>query len=97
MGSMVSAAGAPRRWRRIREEWHRRLPLPCGQCGEPVSPGEPWSLGHMLPRAAGGGDEAGNLWPEHRRCSDRSGARLGGLRAAERRGGARTLPPSREW
>lgn len=65
MGSMVTPAGAPRAWRRIWEEWHRRLPLPCGQCGEPVSPGEPWSLGHRMPRAAGGGDEAGNLWPEH--------------------------------
>lgn len=85
---------------RLRAQWEPRFPLPCGQCGGLIQPGEPWTLGHRVPRSAGGTDEPGNLWPEHRRCSDSSGGRLGAAAAAARRAeapGAVALPPSREW
>lgn len=90
MGSMVTADGAPRAWRRLRAQWAKRLPLPCGQCGNLVMPGEPWALGHIIARCDGGDDSEANLWPEHARCSSWSGGQLGGARS--RLGGADSDP-----
>lgn len=96
-GSALKPAGGSREWGRIRARWAGRLPVPCGQCGGMVTPDQPWSLGHRVPRSHGGTDEEGNLWPEHRGCSDRSGGREGRAAQLAAVPASRDLPPSREW
>lgn len=52
------------------------LPMPCGQCGEPVDPddAEPWIVGHKIARSV----DPSQMWvvsnwqPEHKSCSERS-------------------------
>jgi len=31
-------------WRRRRQRWQARLPVPCLRCGQPIRPGDPWDL-----------------------------------------------------
>jgi hypothetical protein len=51
------------------------LPAPCGRCGIPVQPGEPWVLGHRIPRAIRPDLtwDPTNWQHEHRRCSEGTG------------------------
>ena len=43
----------------------------CWLCGTPGAD----SIDHVVPRAAGGGDDLANLRPAHRRCNSRRGVR----------------------
>ena len=63
-----------------------RLPAPCGQCGQTVTPGQRWVVGHKIARTVRPEltwDPA-NWQPEHRECSDRSGAAAVAARDAVR-------------
>ena len=90
MSSALNGDGSSRAWRKLRAAYAATLPCACWRCGEMIEAGSPWHLGHVVDRAAGGGDE--RLAPEHASCSSRAGARLAVRR---RRWGA--LPPSRDW
>lgn len=62
----------------------------CRKCNEPILPGQPWDLGHLLDQATHG-PNTHNLEPEHRgQCNRAAGARLRWQRT-------QPLPPSRRW
>lgn len=61
------------------------LPCPCWRCGRIITPEMPWVAGHIVSRHDGGTDDPHNLRPEHRRCSDSSGGRVGGRITAARK------------
>jgi len=80
-----------------RAAWAARLPVLCAKCGLPVLPTQRWHLGHQRDRALGGTDDPGNIWPEHGRCNESAGGRLG---QAMRRPSRRPVPPDvrrRAW
>ena len=89
--SALTARGSTTRWTKLRALWAQQLPLPCGRCGQPVHPGEPWDLDHLVPRSAGGGDETAR--PSHRRCN----LRAGGVRKVTAFKGKPALDTSRTW
>lgn len=60
------------RHRRTREAWVRRVAsgsVKCARCGEPISPREPWDLGHV------DGSDHAYQGPEHSSCNRAAGAR----------------------
>ena len=68
--------GSTRAWRRRRAQWQQlvdRGDAVCWRCGHPILPGQPWDLGHLTDRAAGGQDR--DTAPEHRGCNRSAGAR----------------------
>jgi len=73
--------------RTMRAEVIARLGNVCRRCGQAIDltlPGvhpDGLTLGHIIPAAQGGGDELGNLGPEHRRCNLAAGARADPPRA----------------
>jgi hypothetical protein len=100
MVSALKASGSTWRWRILRAQFAKLLPLPCSRCGglvEADPPGTPfkrsgWVLGHVgLARVEGANDD--HLWPEHRSCSDHSGGVLGAARLAARRRVEAAGPP----
>ena len=88
---------------RLRQQWAPTVALgrvKCRRCGQPITPGQAWDLGHDHDLALGG-DPLGPMRPEHalrRDCPDggnrAAGARLGAqLRRAPRRRLAAYLEP----
>jgi hypothetical protein len=73
--SALTARGGSHQWEVLRGLYAQLLPCKCWRCDRIISPSEPWHLGHIVDRALGGSDDL--LWPEHARCSHRSGAELG--------------------
>lgn len=66
--------------RRARPMIKAMLPLPCVDCGRPVTLEHTWQVGHIVPAAMGGTDTMDNVGPSHggkRGCNQRAGARLG--------------------
>lgn len=69
----------PRRsaeWKRLRARWAEAVRaggVGCRRCGGPITPGQPWDLGHVVDLADGGAplDAA----PEHRACNRAAGGR----------------------
>lgn len=80
--------------RKWRAHFTPLLPLPCARCGLPVFPDMRWHVGHQIDRALGGGNTSDNLWPEHGRCNESAGGRLG---HKMRRRPAPPLVRRREW
>lgn len=56
----------------------------CPRCGQPITPGQPWDLGHTHDLILGGNPHTRR--PEHARCNRQAGATL-----------ATQTPPSRPW
>jgi len=67
-----TARGYGAEHRRIRKWWADELKrqgwLPCARCGQPISHGEAWDLGHT-------DDRAGYIGPEHQGCNRADGGR----------------------
>jgi RNA-directed DNA polymerase len=40
----------------------------CSTCQEPITKGTPWDVRHIVKRAEGGSDAAGNLQMHHLNC-----------------------------
>lgn len=70
------------------------LPLPCAKCGFDVTADQRWHVGHQVDRALGGTNDPSNLWPEHGRCNESAGGKLG---HAMRRRPAPKKIKRREW
>lgn len=73
----MSGSWSGSRVRSARAHFTPLLPLPCARCGLDVTADMAWHVGHQVDRALGGGHELSNLWPEHKRCSESAGGRLG--------------------
>jgi 5-methylcytosine-specific restriction endonuclease McrA len=60
---------------------------PCWRCGKTLDlDREPWTVGHLIDRVAGGSNDPSNLAPECPGCNYSAGGKLGGrIRAAQRR------------
>ena len=41
----------------------------CTYCNTPITPLGDWEVDHAVPRAKGGSDDLGNLWPACRCCN----------------------------
>lgn len=97
MASALTPTGSTHQWRQLRAAWAERIAeagsWPCWRCPDPILPGMRWCLGHTTDRALGGTDD--HLAPEHKRCSDSSGGRLGNTLRKARTTHRRT--PSRSW
>lgn len=70
--------------RMLRAYWRPRLPLPCWRCGHILTADRPWTVGHLVDRAAGGSNGAANTHPECPSCNFRAGARTGARRRRAR-------------
>lgn len=68
-----------------RAQWASRLPLPCRRCPYPVLPTQRWQVGHIVDRSLGGTDDVSNQWPEHARCNESAGGKLGAAKTNARR------------
>lgn len=74
---MSTAAWGGSASRKARSEILPRLPLPCAKCGLDVTRDMRWHVGHQVDRALGGVDDPSNYWPEHGRCNESAGGKLG--------------------
>lgn len=61
-----------------------QLPLPCIDCGHPVTPDQKWQVGHRLAAGLGGRPTRANTGPSHtycpacnRKCNQSAGGKLG--------------------
>jgi 5-methylcytosine-specific restriction endonuclease McrA len=62
---------------RVREMLAARLPLPCIECGQPVTAEQAWHVAHIVPASQGGQTNVNNCGAAHARCNLRSGGKLG--------------------
>ena len=62
---------------KIRAELKRQLPLPCIECGNPVTDADVWHVAHRVAAAQGGTTTRANTGVAHARCNLKSGGRLG--------------------
>lgn len=58
----------------------------CWRCKEPIRPDDPWDVGHLHGRDAGGAVfDLANTWPEHRgQCNRRDGANITNLKRSRK-------------
>ena len=54
----------------------------CRRCGEPIEPGTPWDVGHVVDVWAGGDPD--NVAPEHRACNRQGWAPANAARRARK-------------
>lgn len=66
----------------------------CWRCGNPIDPRMAWDVGHIIGRAAGGGNARVNLAPEHASCNRRDGQAVG---QSVRRARKRVSRRIRDW
>lgn len=85
-----------RAWKRKRQEYARRLPVPCGVCGILVRPGDVWHLSHVKARSLGG-SAADGLFVAHERCNLREAPRLAWIARQRSLTSSRNAAPSRDW
>lgn len=69
----------------IRAKLTAMLPLPCVECGQPVTAEQSWHVAHITPAAQGGLTTPSNTGAAHARCNLRSGGRLGAATVNRRR------------
>lgn len=62
---------------RVRATIAAQLPMPCVECGRPVTPGQTWHVAHVVPASAGGRTTVDNCGPAHARCNLIAGGRMG--------------------
>ncbi|MGL5851640.1 MAG: hypothetical protein ACRCZD_12750 [Phycicoccus sp.] len=55
----------------------------CARCHEPINPGQPWDMGHVVD-VINGGDPL-HMLPEHASCNRSAGGRVGNRRRARPR------------
>lgn len=53
------------------------LPLPCVECGHPVTADQAWHVAHIQPASMGGRTTLDNCGAAHARCNLVAGGRLG--------------------
>lgn len=51
------------------------LPAQCYMCGDTVTSGDKWDVGHIVPASRGGKPELSNLLPVHASCNRRDGGK----------------------
>jgi 5-methylcytosine-specific restriction endonuclease McrA len=61
----------------IRRKLAAMLPLPCVECGNPVTADQSWHVAHIVPAAQGGRTTTANTGVAHARCNLVSGGKLG--------------------
>lgn len=75
--------------RKHRTEWNTRIQAgeqpTCPRCQQPITPNQPWDLGHTTDLTHGGNPR--HRRPEHRYCNTSAGAQLA----------HQDPPPSRPW
>jgi len=76
-----------------RERIARTLPAACVECGRPVTPEQPWQVGHRTPAALGGKPTTGNVGPVHTACNRRAGGKLGARIVNSRRQRSKDIRP----
>lgn len=62
-------------WQQLREQAKPLLPMRCGICHLPISPGQPYALDHIKPKSMGGQDTIENVQWAHRSCNIAKGGR----------------------
>ena len=70
------------------------LPLPCVDCGRPVTPEQTWHVGHIVAASHGGTMTMDNVGPSHARCNTKAGGRIGAAMTTRTRRATRDI---REW
>lgn len=90
----MASWGGPR-VTRLRREMERELPAICWRCGQVITPGMDWTIGHVIEidRAPELMWERENHRHEHARCNFSAGATYGN----RKRGAAMPSPTSRQW
>jgi hypothetical protein len=86
--STPESRGYDAQHRALRADWSTKVDagtVDCWRCGERIAPGSRWHLGHA-------DDRATHVGPEHERCSQASGSRLGGSRSWAKREPMRRKP-----
>ncbi|WP_344752095.1 HNH endonuclease [Gryllotalpicola koreensis] len=77
-----------------RAELAAQLPLPCVNCGRPVTKEDRWHVGHKRDAALGGKATRANTGAAHTLCNLRAGGKLGARMTNGRR---RPATDIREW
>jgi 5-methylcytosine-specific restriction endonuclease McrA len=62
---------------RVRAVIAAQLPMPCVECGHPVTAGQTWHVAHIHPAMGGGRTTVDNCGPAHARCNLVAGGRMG--------------------
>lgn len=88
-------AGIRNTHRKLRRQWDTTITnqggWTCRRCGHPITPGQPYDLGHPTDATPGGPTTTHGLEPEHPHCNRSAGATAGNhLRH-------HPLTPSRNW
>jgi 5-methylcytosine-specific restriction endonuclease McrA len=79
---------------KLRKLIEPQLPLPCVNCGRPVTRDQTWQVGHRHDAALGGRPTIANCGPAHKSCNLKAGGRLG---AAITNPGRRAAQDIRPW
>lgn len=61
----------------VRRALAAQLPMPCVECGRPVTADQVWHVAHVVPASQGGRTTVDNCGPAHARCNLIAGGRLG--------------------
>lgn len=69
----------------IRKRLEAMLPLPCVECGNPVTADQSWHVAHIVPASQGGRTTTTNTGAAHARCNLKSGGKLGAATVNARR------------
>lgn len=95
---MTSPRGTHQRHRRTWTTIITTTGWTCRRCGTPITPGQPWDLGHPTDATPGGPTNDHGLQPEHALKKDcpAGGNRSAGATAGNHQRNNR-IPPSRTW
>lgn len=78
---------------KLREKITAMLPLPCIECGRPVTRDMKWHVGHRQAAALGGRPTMANTGPAHASCNLKSGGKLGAAITNRKRPSAKDTRP----
>lgn len=78
--------------KKARARIRKTLPAACIRCGHEVTDEMAWHVGHRVDVALGGTDTYENVGPEHKRCNERAGGKLGARMTNTKRKIRKELP-----